>query len=610
MLADPRPTSPVSPARTQRPTRSWLLLALLVVVLVLAIPMLYRQAYQGRIFPGVSIGGVAVGGLAPKEAAERLAAAGLVPTSTLTLRAAEREWTQAPGELGLVFDARATLAAAYALGRDAATPRALVEMFRARLGGQAIVPVVMVNEEQLAAAMARLAAEFDRPAVDAGIRIEGATVAAVPPITGRALDQTGNVRALATAAQGRWPVPAQVLAFDEVAPAVADASAVVDAARALLAQPVTLRAGEKTWSLPSETLAPMLTTEVADGGIQLAIQPAPFREWFSPVTQAISRTAQSPRFHFNAETGQLERIRDGEPGQRVDAEATARAVLGAAGKGHVVDVVSMTVPPLVSDNITAAELGITELVHSETSRFAGSPPERIKNIAVAATKFDGLLVPPEAVFSFNEHLGDVSLAEGFVKGKIIQDGATADGVGGGVCQVSTTLFRAAFWTGLPIVERQAHGYRVAYYEQGSKPGLDATIYSPYVDLKFKNDTGHWLLIGTGSNSRAATVTFNLFGTKPKDRVVRMEGPFEGGRTPPPPARVELDPSLAPGARVVAEAARWGSTFRVVRIVERAGEESRDTFVSGYRPTGALTQVGPELAPAVAEVPPDAPLGTP
>jgi vancomycin resistance protein YoaR len=588
----------------------WLLLALLVVVLALAIPMLYRQAYQGRIFPGVSVGGIGLGGLTPKEAGSQLTAAGVVPTALISVRADDRSWTLETGISGLVFDPRATLAAAYAVGRSGSTPGAIVEMLRARLSGRAIAPIVTVEEPLLRAAVRGLATEFDRPAVDAGIRFEGDTVTAVPAVSGRTLDQSAAIRALSTAALDRWPVPDQVLPFDEVAPTVADSAAAVDAARALLAQPVTLRAGDQTWTLPSQTLAPMLTTELTDAGIQLAVQPTPFQEWFRPVTQAISRTAESPRFHFNPDTHQLELARPGKTGQRVDAEATAAAVVTAAEHGHVVDVISLTVPPLVSDNIAAAELGITELVHSETSRYAGSPPERMKNIAVAATKFDGVLIPPEAVFSFNEYLGDVSLAEGFVKGKIIQDGATADGVGGGVCQVSTTLFRAAFWTGLPIVERQAHGYRVAYYEQGSPAGLDATIYSPYTDLKFRNDTGHWLLIETGSNSKRATVTFSLYGTKPKERTVRMEGPFIGSQVPPPPARVELDPSLPPGARVLAEASRAGSTVRVVRVVERAGAESRDTFMSGYRPTGALTQVGPAVAPAVAEVPPDAPVVTP
>jgi hypothetical protein len=100
------------------------------------------------------------------------------------------------------------------------------------------------------------------------------------------------------------------------------------------------------------------------------------------------------------------------------------------------------------------------------------------------------------------------------------------------------------------------------------------------------------------------VTFNFYGTKPTDRTVRMEGPFEGGRTPPPAARVQVDASMAPGASENVEVSRWGSTFRVNRIVVRNGEEASETFVSGYRPTGALTLVGPSLpAPAVAEVPP-------
>jgi len=174
-------------------------------------------------------------------------------------------------------------------------------------------------------------------------------------------------------------------------------------------------------------------------------------------------------------------------------------------------------------------------------------------------------------------------------------------VGGGVCQVSTTLFRAAFWTGLPIVERAPHGYRVAYYEQGAAAGLDATVFQPSPDLKFLNDTGAWLLVETSSDPRKATVTFRLLGSKP-DREVRMEGPTITNIVPPPAPRIEIDPSLPPGATNKIELERSGATVSLTRIVTREGVETADVFASKYRPTGALTAISPAEAAAAAPAP--------
>ncbi len=604
MNSTPTTADPRRVARRGR--QGWAVAALLAAAILLT-PVAYRFAYRERLYPGVQVNGLPVGGLRPVEALAHLEAAGLRPEAPVTLTAGDRRWPLAPGQSGLALDLRATVAEAYAVGRSGSGPAAFGAMLASRLRGRSLAAIVTLDEIQARAALAELAATFDRPPEDAGLRVSAGTVEPVPSVTGLALDKAAALDTLREAASaGLWPVRGLALPYRETRPAVTDASAVVADARALLARPVTLRSGELTWSLPPERLATMLRVVKTGADIRLDVARDAFREWLTPVTQAISRTAEAPRFHFDVEAQRLQLIRPGLAGARVNVERTTERLLSAADTDHAVTVATDTLAPPVSDQVSAAELGIRELVTSQTSRYAGSPAERIHNVGVAAARFDGLLIPPDAVFSFNEHLGDVSEAEGYKKSKIIMDGATRDGVGGGVCQVSTTLFRAAFFAGLPIVERQAHGYRVGYYEQGSKPGLDATIYSPVVDLKFANDTGHWLLVEALPNARRTTLTFRFFGTKPPGRSVRMEGPFESGRTPPPAARVELDPTLAPGTSVNVEASRWGGTYRVVRIVADGDQERREDYVSHYRPTGAITQVGPQPEVAAAPVTPGPP----
>jgi vancomycin resistance protein YoaR len=162
-----------------------------------------------------------------------------------------------------------------------------------------------------------------------------------------------------------------------------------------------------------------------------------------------------------------------------------------------------TVRPLISTN-SVNSFGIKELIGRGYSEFAGSIAGRIHNVALAASRLNGVLIKPGEMFSFNDAIGDISAATGYQSAYIIKEGRTVLGDGGGVCQVSSTFFRAALDAGLPIIERHAHAYRVHYYEEGGfKPGLDATVFSPSVDLKIKNDTPTYILIQT------KTDTYNL-----------------------------------------------------------------------------------------------------
>ena len=181
---------------------------------------------------------------------------------------------------------------------------------------------------------------------------------------------------------------------------------------------------------------------------------------------------------------------------------------------------------------------------------------------------------------------------GFVESLIIQGDRTAVGIGGGVCQVSTTAFRAAFEGGFEIVERWAHGYRVGWYETGSGPGLDATIYSPHVDLKFRNDTDGYILIQTESNLRTGTVTFNFYGTKP-DRRVYISEPLEANHVPHGKPIYEEDASLKPGEIEQVDWAKDGMDVTVHRTVMEGDDVvHQDTIISRYQAWQAVYKVGP------------------
>ena len=255
---------------------------------------------------------------------------------------------------------------------------------------------------------------------------------------------------------------------------------------------------------------------------------------------------------------------------------------------------SRTKPDISTEDVN--DLGIKELIGKGTSTFRGSISSRIHNIGVASKKFNGVLVPPGETLSFNGILGDVSELTGYKQAYIIRDGKTVLGDGGGVCQVSTTLFRAALDAGLPIVERRSHSYRVTYYEQGSPPGLDATVYAPTTNLKIQNDTPNHILIQTTYNPIAATLEFEIYGTS-DGRVSTISKPIITSQSPPPEDHYQDDPNLPEGVIEQIDWSAWGAKVQFNYEVIRNGEMiQKKTFYSNYRPWQAkfLRGTGPAI----------------
>jgi vancomycin resistance protein YoaR len=236
-------------------------------------------------------------------------------------------------------------------------------------------------------------------------------------------------------------------------------------------------------------------------------------------------------------------------------------------------------------------LGINELVGQGSSYFAGSAPERVHNISTGANKINGLIIKPEQIFSFDEFLGEISSRTGFASAYVIKNGKTVLDDGGGICQVSTTMFRAALNAGLPIIERTAHAYRVGYYEQDSKPGFDATIYLPSVDLKFKNDYPSSLLIQTEVDTEQMRLTISLYGTKDARQIELSEINMWNIAAPPEPEYVD-DFALPAGVVKQIDFEAWGTSAKFsYKVTYPNGEVNEQEFVSNFRPWRAIYLVG-------------------
>jgi len=569
----------------------------------------YQLLYAGRIFPGVSVAGVDLSGLSRDQAAMKLNETLSYPiTGKILFRDGEKAWVASPAQLGMVFDPSASAVTAYRLGRSGGLFGALAGQIQARGNGVSVPPVIVFDQRVAFQYLSQISSQINQQVVEASLNLEGTNVVAQPGQVGRELKMEATLIYLAAQLQ-TFSDGEVKLVVQEIQPQILDVSAQAEAARQILSQPLTLAVPNAGASDPGpyiynpEVVANMLAVQRAqdgDGqGIQVALNPRALRDLLVPIKTQVDRLPSDARFIFNDETGQLDLMEDSKVGRALDVDASTLAINEAVLRGeHTVSLVVNEAQPKVSGTATGQELGITQLVHAETSYFYGSSPERIQNIEAAARQFHGVLVAPGETFSMGAHLGDISLDNGFAEALIIYGGKTIKGVGGGVCQVSTTLFRAVFNAGFPIVERTPHAYRVGYYEQTASgaadprlAGLDATVYFPLVDFKFTNDTPYWILMETYMGS--ASLTWKFYSTS-DGRTVTYETTGPTNVVPAPAPSFEENPELKKNEIKQVDWAANGADITVTRTVWRDGAVYlQDAITTHYQPWQAICQYGPD-----------------
>ena len=320
-----------------------------------------------------------------------------------------------------------------------------------------------------------------------------------------------------------------------------------------------------------------------------------FREALSEIDKDV--TIEPVNALFNVENNKVVAFQESRDGRKIDysklteeVKKEARKMVHGEQMSYTLAIPITTVEPEVTTE-EANKFGIVEEIGRGKSYFRGSILNRIHNISLAASRVNGILVPPGEIFSFNKNLGDVSRYTGYKEAYVISGGRTVLGDGGGVCQVSTTLFRAMLNAGLPIEERHAHSYRVGYYEQESPMGMDATIYVPSVDLKFKNDTNNHILIQSFVDPSEQSLTFIFYG-KSDGRQVEITEPTILSTSAAPEPLYEDDPNLPKGVEQQVDFAAPGATVKFSRTVTRNGEVIiEDTYTSVYTPWRAVFKRG-------------------
>jgi vancomycin resistance protein YoaR len=582
---------------------------LLAAVLVVALAGFFMLElwWADRIVPGVKVWNLELGGLTRDQAAERLAASFQYPVNRYpVLRYGNLSWPVDPADLGVQLDVHATLDSALSLGHRGDLKVRLQEQVDVLRNGREVMPLFVSDAGVGAMFVSRTARDVNRSSRNAILRLnDDLSVEIIPAQTGREVDEEATRQALVQRIISMEGGDVELVAR-ESEPLLVDLSAAQDEVQRILDGPITLVAPEfEPWTIEPEALVEWLTLQpTVDGagkaGLEVSLDLRPVRPLVEEIANQVAREPKNARFRYDVANDRVVPVVESVVGQTLDVATTLELIERATtGEQRRIDLPLVPIPPAIA-NEDAPDVDSFDLIGEGTSNFSGSTAARIQNIGVGAAQFDGVLVAPGQTFSFNRYLGEVSAEKGYAESIIIWGNDTRVDVGGGLCQVSSTVFRAAFWAGVPITERVPHLFRVSYYEPPK--GMDATIYSPYTDLKWVNDTEDFILIRSYVDKANKNITFRFYGNAP-GRTVEMDGPHESRlKSPDPPVYRETS-TLLKGQTKQIEWAKNGLDVTVYRIVKEDGQEvRRDEFFSRYKPWQAVYLMGTKEAPTPVPTP--------
>jgi vancomycin resistance protein YoaR len=533
---------------------------------------------------GTTVAGLDVGGLQESEAVRMLSArAAAVERRPVTFTAGGQRFALTASQLGVGADWRRGVTVAAAAGGGFGPVRGFRRL-RARLFGADASPPISAYDAAVDYKLDQIARAVDRSGVDARLVRKGLAVSVVEGRSGRKLDRAAAATVLVQALGSLDRSAPVVLPVTATEPGVSAADLVEAAtqARTALSAPIRLAYGETRWRVPRWRVAPLL--ELPSGGsTRVSIAGRQAEEYLERLSGAVARKPQDARFQVTAK-GKIV-IRPSTPGLQLDLPATAKAIAAAVfstDRRTATLVVRVAQPERTTE--IAKAMGITGVVSSYTTTYGGTPG-RLSNVQLVSALIDGALIKPGGTFSFNGTTGERTAAKGFQEAPVIINGELQNGLGGGICQVSTTVFNAAFEGGLPISARTNHALYISHYPLGR----DATVNYPDLDLRFSNDTDHWLLLRTFVG--AGSLTVNLYGTPLDRRVESIAAPLEV--TGPVPVKETDDPSLKKGKRIVDELGSPPRQTSVERLVYGASGKLLydNTWRSYYVGEPSLVRVG-------------------
>ena len=558
----------------------------------------FIHAHRDRIYPGVYLNDLPLGELTHQEASQLLAQEYAAPPPfSVKVIVDDIEVASSSGDLGLQYHWEPVVSQALAYGKTGPLLQRWWQLARLTVQPQRFAVSRSFNSEKVEQLVYELKQRVDSPTQKprAELKTSGNPKSLIifPGELGREVTLSPTVAAVLNQAdQDSILVAAPVastggkLSFEEIATAQTRAENLVK-------KQVVFKHPDYSLTLNDQDLISLIQLPQ---GIDQEVLQQQLAEWQKQVT----REPQDAEFVYDPTTLVVSAFTPPLNGLQLNTDKTKQEIeagLSALAQPDAPvtitkELVLAVKPPRVPLSATN-DLGINEQLGLGESRYAHSIPTRIHNVALTATKINNNIVKPGEEFSFNKTLGDVSAATGFQPAYIIKDGQTVLGDGGGVCQVSTTLFRALLDAGLKVTKRRPHSYRVTYYELNQKPGFDATVYAGDVDLRFVNDTAHPVLIHSQVDSQNLYMNVQLYGTS-DGRQTEITDYKSSASIPAPPPVFTVDPSLPPGTKKQVDWAASGIKTSFKNVVKnRTGEIIReDVYTSNYIPWSAKYLVGP------------------
>lgn len=574
-----------------------LFLSILLFVLTATV---YHLTFSQTVYPGVLIAGIDLGGKTLPQATQALETHFPSSETQLTIINAGQTWSLPVSEIGVVYNATASAQKAFLFGRKETLKEDLKRKWQAFFKKESLLPVYNLNTKALDKKIVEFSGLVDFTPVPSTLSLQKDQVLITKGQPGQELDKERFLLLLYQRLETLDTKEPIVLPVVSLQPKFNESKAIQaqKALEKLLQEPLIFTFQELTFNLEAgEALDFFLPLEKEEILNQEAVQ-----KFVAEIAGEIDRPPQDAVFQFAS--GRVAVFTPSQDGHQLDEKETIQLISQllennqdqdktrgqAQKKASSVPLPVKTIKPEVTTE-EVNNLGIKERIGRGISYFWGSIAPRIHNITHAASILNGILVPPNETFSFNQSLGEVSEETGYQQAYVIKSGRTILDDGGGVCQVSTTVFRAALNTGLPIIERTAHAYRVAYYEQNSQVGLDATVYEPTVDLKFKNDTPGHLLIQAIVDQKNQILIFDFYGTDDGRQATTGKSTI-ANQVPPPEAIYQDDSNLPKGETKQIDWPAWGAKVTFSYQVTRDNELLQDqVFVSRYRPWQAIYLVG-------------------
>jgi vancomycin resistance protein YoaR len=562
-----------------------------VAIVVLAI-VIDSALYYNKVHTGVKVSTLSLGGLTRDEATAALTRwVEDAQESPVVLTSGDGTWPVMPADVGTKIDVEGAVSAAMDVSRRSNFVVDLFKRCKLYFADEEIALAGTVDSAKMDEVLGAIAEELDIPPVNAGLAIDGAKIKVIEGQKGTVVDQESlreSLKAvLFTLHSTELEIPMTVKEPEVQAD---DTQAAREAAETMVSASVKLTSGDKTWTLSPEDIALYMDfTSEDQGGVSTLVpylsaeKMAPF---FADIADGVATEPISATFDSD---GSKAWVVPGVVGKKLDAENTAVALTAAALEttGRKAEAAVTTAEPeLTTDEAKA--MGIADKLYGFTTEPYSGTADRQHNVRLTTKLASDVFLAPGEVYNFLELVGPRTAERGFKQAKgIVGQGVLEDVLGGGICQVSTTIFNAAFFAGLEIVERWNHSLYISHYPKGR----DATATGTSEDgknLRFKNDTDHYIWVRGVSDG--VTTTFNIYGTSDGRKVSHTTSDFYDNVAQTQTSVTNT--SLGPGTTVIQSSGQPGRTCTVKRTITWPdGTTKTDKFVSRFPMYPKVIEVG-------------------